>query len=71
MLRDNRRLLGRSGKLVPAAAGVMMRDALLSVRGKLIVISLIMATSLRRHWNTNRALSGMRQATRPQHEDKH
>ena len=71
MLRDHSRLLGRSGELMPAAAGMMMCNALLAIRGKLIVIPLIMAASLRRRWNANRALSRMRQSARPQHEDEH
>jgi hypothetical protein len=70
MIDDDRGLLGRSGELVPATSGMMMRDTLVAVRGYLVAVPLVMTGGLCSFGNANDPLGGMRQSARPQHEDK-
>lgn len=71
MIHNSQGLLGRSTKLVPAAPRVMMRDSLVAISGKLIAISIVMSGGLCRGGNAIDPLSGIRQSTRPQHQDEH
>ena len=70
-MHGHNRLLGRSSKLVPGAAGMVMRDTLLTVRGKLVLVPFVMARSLRGRGNAIGPFGGMRQSARPEHQEEH
>lgn len=71
MTRDDNRLLKRCGKLVPAAPGMMVCNALLPVGRTLVAIPLVVTGGLGRRRNAIDLLGGMGQPARPQHQEEH